>query len=184
MNKSEDALISRIKDSETREVAFGELLRLYQERLYWTIRRIVLAHEDADDVLQETFIKIYKNIGQFKGDSQLYSWMYRIATNEALSFLKRRARIQGISETQLQEKMISNLQADPFFEGDKIQKLLQEGISKLPEKQRLVFNMKYFDEMTYEEMSGILETSTGALKASYHHAVKKLEVFLQEMNSQ
>jgi RNA polymerase sigma-70 factor (ECF subfamily) len=184
MKKSEDELISSLQNSRTRNIAFGELLRVYQERLYWTIRRIVLSHDDADDVLQETFIKIYKNIDQFKGDSQLYSWMYRIATNEALSFLKRRAKIQGISETQLQEKMISNLEADPFFEGDKIQKLLQEGISKLPEKQRLVFNMKYFDEMTYEEMSGILETSIGALKASYHHAVKKLEVFLQEMNSQ
>ena len=183
MSKNESELIIRLQNPNQREAAFRDLVGVYQERLYWHIRRIVLSHEDADDVLQETFIKIFRHIDQFKGESQLFSWMYRIATNEALTFLKRRARIQGMSDQDVQDKMVANLEGDPYFDGDAAQLLLQKSLAKLPEKQRLVFNLKYFEEMTYEEMSQILDTSVGALKASYHHAVKKLELFLKESNS-
>lgn len=150
----------------------------YKERLYWHVRRIVLDHDDADDVLQNTFIKVYKNIQGFKGDSKLYSWMYRIATNEALMFLKAKARKLGVQSEALMENQARQLQADVFFDGDEIQYRLQEALAKLPEKQRLVFNMKYFEDLKYEEISEILDTSVGGLKASYHHAVKKLEAFL------
>ncbi|MFM1879602.1 MAG: hypothetical protein RLZZ241_2468 [Bacteroidota bacterium] len=183
MTASESELIERLHDPKRRDAAFSELVKQYQERLYWPIRRIVLYHEDADDVLQETFIKVHKHIGQFKGESQLYSWIYRIATNEALTFLKRRARIQGLTDSDLQDKMVANLEADTFFDGDQAALLLQRGLTTLPEKQRLVFNLKYFESMTYDEMSEILETSVGALKASYHHAVKKLENFLNDAHS-
>ncbi len=129
--------------------------------------------------LQNTFIKVFKNIDSFKGESQLFSWMYRIATNEALSFIKKNAKKQGVTDTDYQEKIISNLQADVYFEGDEIQLKLQQAIATLPEKQKLVFNMKYFQELKYEEISDILDTSVGGLKASYHLAVKKLERFLK-----
>jgi RNA polymerase sigma-70 factor (ECF subfamily) len=151
----------------------------YQERLYWHIRRIVLTHQNADDVLQETFIKIFRNIDGFKEESKLYSWMYRIATNEALSFLKRNSKIQGISGDELQNNQIVNLKADPYFDGDQAALELQKALLELPEKQRLVFNMKYFQELKYDEISAILETSVGALKASYHLAVKKIEKHLK-----
>lgn len=183
MSEVESELVSRLQNPNQREAAFRQLVVSYQERLYWPIRRIVLYHEDADDVLQETFIKIYRHIDQFKGDSQLFSWMYRIATNEALTFLKRRTRIQGISDQDLQTKMVTNLESDSYFDGNEAELLLQKSLAKLPEKQRLVFNLKYFEEMTYEEMSQILETSVGALKASYHHAVKKIEQYLKNSNS-
>lgn len=183
MSEFESELVSKLQNPAQREAAFRDLVGFYQERLYWPIRRIVLSHDDADDVLQETFIKIYRHIDQFKGESQLFSWMYRIATNEALTHLKRRARIQGISDQDVQDKMVTNLEGDPYFDGDKAQLILQKSLAKLPEKQRLVFNLKYFEEMTYEEMSQVLETSVGALKASYHHAVKKLEHYLKNSNS-
>ncbi|HSR60871.1 MAG TPA: RNA polymerase sigma factor [Robiginitalea sp.] len=179
MMSSETELIEGLQDPARRESAFRTLLERYQERLYWHIRRIVLDHEDADDVLQNTFIKVYRNIGQFKGDSKLYSWMYRIATNEALTFLKRNSRMQGLTDEALQDKMVSRLEADPYFDGDQAQLQLQRALAILPEKQRLVFNLKYFEEMTYEEMSEVLETSVGALKASYHLAVKKIEGFVK-----
>ena len=180
---AETELIEGLQDPARREAAFRILLERYQERLYWHIRRIVLAHEDADDVLQNTFIKVYRNIGQFKGESKLYSWMYRIATNEALSFLKRNSRMQGISDEALQEKMVSRLEADPYFDGDQAQVQLQRALASLPEKQRLVFNLKYYEEMTYDQMSEVLETSVGALKASYHLAVKKIEGFVKGVSS-
>ncbi len=180
---AETELIEGLQDPARREAAFRILLERYQERLYWHIRRIVLAHEDADDVLQNTFIKVYRNIGQFKGESKLYSWMYRIATNEALTFLKRNSRMQGISDEALHEKMVSRLEADPYFDGDQAQVQLQRALASLPEKQRLVFNLKYFEEMTYDQMSEVLETSVGALKASYHLAVKKIEGFVKGVSS-
>lgn len=175
----EETLVQELKTKHTQAQAFEVLVNTYKERLYWQIRGIVLNHDDADDVLQNTFIKIYKNIDGFKGDSQLFSWMYRIATNEALSFIKQRARMQGITDVDYQEKLVSNLQADVFFEGDEIQLKLQQAIATLPEKQKLVFNMKYFQELKYEEISKILDTSVGGLKASYHLAVKKVEQYLK-----
>mgnify|MGYP001552083093 FL=1 len=178
---SEEAdLVVRLKNPKSQNQAFGELVAQYQERLYWHIRRIVLTHQNADDVLQETFIKIFRNIDGFKGESKLYSWMYRIATNEALSFLKRNSKIQGISGDEQQENQLANLMADPYFDGDQAALELQGALLELPEKQRLVFNMKYFQELKYDEISAILETSVGALKASYHLAVKKIEKHLKK----
>jgi len=176
----EETLVSELKQLETQAKAFEVLVNTYKERLYWHIRRIVLNHDDADDVLQNTFIKVYKNIENFKGDSKLYSWMYRIATNESLTFLKKKSNKLGMSDTELQDRMVNNLQADVYFEGDEIQLKLQKAIAELPEKQKLVFNMKYFEEMKYEEISRILSTSVGGLKASYHLAVKKIESYLKE----
>lgn len=177
---AEDTLVQDLKAKNTQAKAFEMLVSTYKERLYWQIRGIVLNHDDTDDVLQNTFIKIFKNIDGFKGESQLFSWMYRIATNEALSFIKQRAKTQGITDADYQEKLVSNLQADVYFEGDEIQLKLQQAIATLPEKQKLVFNMKYFQELKYEEISEILETSVGGLKASYHLAVKKVEQYLKK----
>ena len=176
---AEETLVKDLKTKSTQSQAFEVLVDMYKERLYWQIRNIVLNHDDADDVLQNTFIKVFKNIDSFKGESQLFSWMYRIATNEAFSFIKKNAKKQGVTDTDYQEKIISNLQADVYFEGDEIQLKLQQAIATLPEKQKLVFNMKYFQELKYEEISDILDTSVGGLKASYHLAVKKLERFLK-----
>ena len=172
---AEETLIENLKQKDTQAKAFEVLINTYKERLYWHIRRIVLNHDDTDDVLQNTFIKIFRNIDKFKGDSKLYSWMYRIATNEALTFLKVKSKKLGVDNEELQERMANNLQADVYFEGDEIQLKLQKAIALLPEKQKLVFNMKYFEELKYEEISEILETSVGGLKASYHLAVKKIE---------
>ena len=174
----DDELISRLQSEITKEFAFKELLKLYKERLYWHIRKIVISHDDSDDVLQNTFIKVYENIHKFKGESKLFSWMYRIATNEALTHLKKNAKIQSISNEELQQRAIDSLQADVYFEGNDIQLKLQKAIATLPEKQKLVFNMRYFDDIKYSEMSEILETSEGALKASYHIATKKIEDYL------
>lgn len=179
MNVSEEKLVLQLQDPASRNQAFRELLRLYQERLYWHIRNIVKNHEDADDVLQNTFIKIFRNIEKFKGESQLFSWMYRIATNEAITFLNNRAKKQKIGSEELQQQIIDNLENDVYFEGDEIQLKLQKAIATLPEKQQQVFNMKYFQELKYKEISDILGTSEGALKASYHHATKKIEEFLK-----
>lgn len=180
VNDSEEKLVLQLQDPVSRNEAFGELLRLYKERLYWQIRNIVKNHEDADDVLQNTFIKIFRNIEKFKGESQLFSWMYRIATNEAISFLNNRAKKQQISSEELQQQIIDNLENDVYFEGDEIQLKLQKAIAILPDKQQQVFNMKYFQELKYKEISDILGTSEGALKASYHHATKKIEEFLKQ----
>lgn len=174
----EQLLIAQLQNSDTVEAAFRVLMMQYKERLYWHIRKIVLNHDDADDLLQETFVKIYKNIGNFKGDSKLYSWIYRIATNESITFLQKKARTLRIEDEALQTKMVENLQSDVYFEGDDIQIKLQKAIALLPEKQRIVFNMRYFDEIKYEDLSEILETSVGALKASYHHAAKKIEEYI------
>ena len=154
-------------------------MSLYKERLYWHIRKIVYIHDDADDVLQNTFIKVFKNIHSFKEESKLYSWMYRIATNEAITFINKKASKQQVDLSELQINTVQNLNNDIDFTGDEIQLLLQKAIITLPHKQQLVFNMKYFDEMKYKDMSEILDTSVGALKASYFHAVKKIEEFLK-----
>ncbi|MBT8187438.1 MAG: RNA polymerase sigma factor [Croceitalea sp.] len=176
---AEETLVNELKDKTSQAKAFEVLVNTYKERLYWHIRRIVLNHNDADDVLQNTFIKVYRNIDGFKGDSKLYSWMYRIATNESLTFLKQQSKKQGISGEELKNNIIENLQADVYFEGDAIQLKLQKALATLPEKQKLVFNMKYYQEMKYDEIAEILETSVGGLKASYHLAVKKIEAYLK-----
>lgn len=177
----DNIVIKELKSSTTQERAFKMLVEHYKERLYWHIRRIVLDHDDTDDVLQNTFIKVYRNIQSFKEDSAIYTWMYRIATNEALSFLQKRAKFYGTTNNELQQRMMENLKADVYFDGDEIQMKLQRAIATLPEKQRLVFNMKYFEELKYEDMASILDTSVGALKASYHHAVKKIETQLTDL---
>jgi len=153
-------------------------MSLYKERLYWHIRKIVISHDDTDDVLQNTFIKVFKNIDNFKGDSKLYSWMYRIATNEAITHLNKNAKYKNLASEEVQQHAVNNLQSDVYFEGDAIQLKLQQAVAKLPQKQQMVFNMKYFDDIKYKDMSEILETSEGALKASYHIAVKKIEEYL------
>lgn len=175
---NETDFILRLKDPISKEAAFRELLSLYKERLYWHIRKIVISHDDADDVLQNTFIKVYRSIDKFKGDSKLYSWLYRIATNESITHINRNAKRMQITNEEHQNLAINNLTADVYFEGDEIQLKLQKAIASLPQKQQLVFNMKYFDDLKYKEIAEILETSEGALKASYHIAVKKIESFL------
>ena len=163
------------------EKGFRQLMAQYRERLYWHIRRMVLLHEDADDVLQNTFIKIYRGVLQFEGKSKLYTWMYRIATNEAISHLQSKARNASESIDDTLTAMSNRLQADEWFDGDAVEVKLQKAIAELPEKQRIVFNLRYYDEMPYEQMSAVLSTSTGALKASFHHAVKKVEAAFREL---
>lgn len=176
----EIALVEELQNIQTKEKAFRILIKEYKERLYWHIRRIVISHDDADDVLQNTFIKVFKGIDNFKQDSKLYSWMYRIATNESITFINKRARERNIDITEMKQEMISNLQSDRWFSGNDIEIILQEAVATLPEKQQLVFNMKYFDHMKYQEISEILGTTVGGLKASYFHAVKKIENYIKK----
>jgi RNA polymerase sigma-70 factor (ECF subfamily) len=173
--EQQNQFIKALTSPETQEIAFKKLLADYKGRLYWHIRKIVIEHEDADDVLQNTFIKVFENIHKFKGNSNIYTWMYKIATNESLNFLGKKSKQLGISNEEWIEKQTAKLESDVYFEGDEMQLKLQKAIATLPEKQRLVFNMRYFEEMKYEKMSEILETSVGGLKASYHHAVKKIK---------
>ena len=176
---TDQQILDSLKDPATRELAFRYLISKYKERLYWHIRKIAINHDDTDDVLQNTFIKIWNGMDSFRGDSSLFTWLYRIATNESITFLNQRKRKSLPSLTEENQYLADNLESDEFFDGDEWQILLQKAIATLPEKQRLVFNMKYFDEIKYEDMSEILETSVGALKASYHHAVKKVEDFVR-----
>lgn len=174
----EKELIQNLLNPKTQNEAFQKLLLEYQRPLYNHIRNIVLNHDDTDDVLQNTFVKVFQHLKKFKGESKLFSWMYRIATNEAVTFINKKAKQNGTTSEFIQAKIIENLQADSHFDGDAIQIKLQKAIVNLPEKQQLVFKMRYFEEIKYEEMSTILGTSVGALKASYHHAVKKIEIFM------
>lgn len=176
--QNEKVFIAELLHPKTQNEAFQKLLREYQKPLYNHIRNIVLNHDDADDVLQNTFIKVFQNLKNFKGESKLFSWMYRIATNEAITFLNQKAKKNNTTSEELQSKIVDNLKADSYFDGDEIQFKLQKAIANLPEKQQLVFKMKYFEEIKYEDMSEIIGTSVGALKASYHHAVKKIEEFM------
>ena len=176
--QNEKAFIEALINPKTQRSAFQELVSNYQRPLYAHIRNLVLNHDDADDVLQNTFIKIFRNIAGFKGESKLFSWMYRIATNEALTFIQQKAkRFQTTNEDYLKQQT-EKMQADVYFDGDEIQLKLQKAIALLPEKQQLVFKMKYFEELKYEEISEILGTTVGGLKASYHIAVKKIEEYL------
>ncbi len=171
----EQVLINQLQDEKTRRQAFEQIVRQYSQPLYWQIRRMVFSHEDANDVLQECFIKAWNNLAQFRGDSKLSTWLYRIVINETLNFIKRQKEHVSIDSSEA--NIINQLSSDPYFDGDETALQLQEAISKLPEKQRAVFTMKYYEEMKYEDMSRILDTSIGALKASYHHAVKKISDF-------
>jgi RNA polymerase sigma factor (sigma-70 family) len=172
-------LLQQFKNEQTREAAFTRLIKKYQEKLYWHIRRMVVEHEDANDVLQNMFIKVWKNLENFREESSLYTWMYRIATNECLTFLEARKKRASVSIDNEEGNYLSNrLQADKHFDANKLEWKLQLAIQELPEKQRAVFNLRYYDEMTYEEISKIMGTSEGALKANYHHAVKKIEEYI------
>jgi RNA polymerase sigma factor (sigma-70 family) len=175
----EKLLVSNLQSDIEKENTFRILVKEYKERLYWHIRKIVLNHDDTDDILQNTFIKVFRNIDKFKGDSKLYTWMYRIATNESITFLNKKAKINSVTIEEVQENAIKNLESDVYFEGDKIQIQLQRAIATLPQKQQLIFNMKYFENHTYEQLSEILETSVGGLKSSYHIAVKKITTYLK-----
>ena len=172
---TDQELIKQLLEPTTRQKAFKLLVDTYKERLYWHIRKIVISHDDSDDVLQNTFIKVFKNLNNFKGDSQLYTWMYRIATNESLSYLKSKSIRSRLNNENMHQQMVDRLQADVYFEGNDIQLKLQKAIAQLPEKQKLVFNMRYFDEIKFKDMEKILDTSEVALKASYHIAVKKIQ---------
>ena len=179
---NEHEFIQALLDPKTQNKAFQELVAHYQKPLYYHIRSIVLNHDDADDVLQNTFIKVFQYLKNFKQESKLFTWMYRIATNEAITHLSNKAKKNGRTSLEHQAFVIDNLKADVYFEGDDIQLKLQKAILLLPEKQQLVFKMRYFNELKYEELSEILGTSVGALKASYHHAVKKIEAHLLQTN--
>lgn len=171
-------LLLSFKDSSTKEPAFTAIIKKYQEKLYWHVRRMVVDHEDANDVLQNMFIKVWKGLENFREDSQLYTWLYRIATNECLTFIAQQKKRSAISISDDDNGLSNKLKSDSDFDANKLEWKLQLGIQKLPEKQRLVFNLRYYDEMPYEEMSRVLDTSEGALKASYHHAAKKIEDFI------
>lgn len=173
-------LIDLYHNSDDKNKAFGFIMQKYQQRLYWHIRRLVINHDDSDDVLQNTFLKAWKGLKNFRAESQLYTWLYRIATNESLTFLNQKRNKVFMPFIDVEKQLSETLESDEYFNGDQIQKKLQQAIMQLPEKQKVVFNMKYFEEMKYEEMSEILDTSVGALKASYHHAVKKIEKYFSE----
>lgn len=176
----EDELISLLSVPVKRAAAFSQVVRTYQERLYWHIRKMVLSHEDANDILQNTFLKAWNALDTFRGEAQLSTWLYRIATNETLTFLSNRKSQIRAQSLELESALVQQLSSDSYFNGSEVQLKLQNAILMLPEKQRLVFNMKYFDDLTYEQIESVLGTTVGALKASYHHAVKKIEKFLIE----
>lgn len=175
---ADSEIITLYKNDSTRNKSLELLIDKYQQKLYWHIRKIVIDHDDSDDVLQNTYIKIWKGLANFKEESALFTWMYRIATNEALTHLSQKQKRQTTSLHPIEYQLSKSLESDHYFKGDEIQLKLQQAILTLPEKQRVVFNMRYYDEMPYEQMSEVLETSVGALKASYHIAAKKVEEFL------
>lgn len=179
---SEEKLVKMLQNEKEKNEAFSILVKEYSEQLYWLIRKIVISHEDANDVLQNTFIKAWTNLHNFRGDSKLITWLYKIATNESITFLNKQRNQNNIPIDDNDNFLYSKLESDTYFDGDEAQLILQKAILSLPEKQRLVFNMKYFEEMKYEQMSEILNTSVGALKASYHHAVKKIEEYLSNLD--
>jgi len=176
---SDKELVKKFKNDKDKNESFTLILNKYKEKVYWHIRKLLLIHEDTDDVTQNTFIKIYKNLNNFRNESELYTWIYRIATNEAITFLRQKKKRGIFSNIDSEKLIIQNLKSDEYFEGDELQLKLQKILTQLPEKQRLVFNMKYYDDMKYEQISKILKTSVGALKASYHHAIKKIEKYLK-----
>lgn len=177
--QDDKTLLALYREPATRERGFTYIIRKYQERLYWHVRRLVLDHDDANDVLQNVFVKVWKNLEGFREDAQLYTWLYKIATNECLTFLEKQKKNTSVSLSDVETGLSNTLKADSQFDANKLEWKLQRAILALPEKQRIVFNLRYYDEMPYEEMSRILSTSEGALKASYHHAVKKIEEYIK-----
>ena len=177
-NEKEIAVL--LQDPARQREAFARIVKEYSEQLYWQIRRLVLTHEDANDILQNTFIKAWTNIEYFRGDAKMSTWLYRIALNECLTFLNKQRASQQLSIDEADAETMNRLEGDAYFDGDKTQKVFLQAVKQLPEKQQMIFNLKYFKEMKYEEISEILGTSIGALKASYHHAVKKIESFLEK----
>src|ERR671926_1665955 len=171
-------LVHHFRESATKEAAFTSIIKKYQEKLYWHIRRMVVEHEDANDVLQNVFIKVWKSLDNFREDSQLYTWLYRIATNECLTYLEQQKKRSSVSLSDVESGLSNKIKADKHFDANRLEWKLQLAIQQLPEKQRIVFNLRYYDEMPYEEMSRVLDTSEGALKASYHHAAKKIEEYI------
>jgi RNA polymerase sigma-70 factor (ECF subfamily) len=171
-------LLIQFRDPATKEKAYTAIIKKYQERLYWHIRRMVVEHEDTNDVLQNVFIRVWNGLENFREDSQLYTWLYRIATNECLTYLEQQKKKSAISLSDVESGLENKIKADRHFDPNKLEWKLQLAIQQLPEKQRIVFTLRYYDEMPYEEMSQVLETSEGALKASYHHAVKKIEDYI------
>jgi len=171
-------LLTQFRDPVTKEKAYTAIIKKYQEKLYWHIRRMVIDHDDANDVLQNVFIRVWKGLENFREDSQLYTWLYRIATNECLTFLEQQKKRTTVSLSDVESGLSDKIKADQNFDANKLEWKLQLGIQQLPEKQRVVFQLRYYDEMPYEEMSKVLDTSEGALKASYHHAVKKIEEYI------
>ena len=178
MSQHDTDLLIQFRDPGTKERAYTALIRKYQERLYWHIRRMVVEHEDANDVLQNVFIRVWNGLENFREDAQLFTWLYRIATNECLSFLEQQKRKAAVSLSDVESSLENKIKADKHIDANKLECKLQLAIQQLPEKQRIVFSLRYYDEMPYEEMSRVLETSEGALKASYHHAAKKIEDYI------
>jgi RNA polymerase sigma factor (sigma-70 family) len=177
-NVNEETILLLIPVAEKRREAFDAIVSLYQRRIYSIIRKMVISHEDADDLLQEVFIKVWDNLDSFRGDSKLFTWLYRIATNESLNFLRKQKRLRFFS-SDIHEALIEMLPTEMSADADEIEQKLQNAILQLPDKQRLVFHLKYYEELSYEEMAEITDTTVGALKASYHHAVKKIEEFIK-----
>ena len=171
-------LLTQFRDPATKERAYTTIVKKYQEKLYWHVRRMVIEHEDANDVLQNVFIRVWNGLENFREDSQLYTWLYRVATNECLTYLEQQKKKSSVSLSDVESALSNRIIADKHFDANKLEWKLQLAIQQLPEKQRVVFNLRYYDEMPYEEMSRVLETSEGALKASYHHAVKKIEDYI------
>jgi RNA polymerase sigma-70 factor (ECF subfamily) len=178
VNIQDTELLLQFRDPATKEKAFTAIIKKYQEKLYWHIRRMVVEHEDANDVLQNVFIRVWNGLENFREDSQLYTWLYRIATNECLSYLEQQKRKSALPLDESESGLSNKIVADKYFDPNKLEWKLQLAIQQLPEKQRVVFTLRYYDEMPYEEMSRVLDTSEGALKASYHHAVKKIEDYI------
>lgn len=176
---SDAELLVQFRNPVTKEKAFTTLIKKYQEKLYWHLRRMVVEHEDANDVLQNVLIRVWNGLENFREDSQLYTWLYRVATNECLTFLEQQKKRTAVSLSEVGTGLENKIKADQNFDGNKLEWKLQLAIQQLPEKQRIVFQLRYYDEMPYEQMSKVLETSEGALKASYHHAVKKIEEYIK-----
>jgi RNA polymerase sigma factor (sigma-70 family) len=176
---SDSDLLVEFRNPVTKEKAFTSIIKKYQEKLYWHLRRMVVDHDDANDVLQNVMIRVWNGLENFREDSQLYTWLYRVATNECLTFLEQQKKRTAVSLSDVESGLENKIKADQNFDGNKLEWKLQLGIQRLPEKQRIVFQLRYYDEMPYEEMSRVLETSEGALKASYHHAVKKIEEYIK-----
>lgn len=183
----ESKLVAELQDPKTARAAFDRLMRAYGEPIYWQIRKMVINHDDANDLLQNTFLKAWNNLSNFRGDAKLSTWLFKIAVNESINFLnkERKSQVAALSDNDegIDNFLLNNLQADEYFDGDELKAELQKAIAMLPEKQRIVFNMRYFDDMKYEQISEILGTSVGALKANYHHAVKKIEEYISKIEN-